>query len=622
MPRSTLSKHIDKWKDIGTPTVTLDWLSNGVKLPFREEPEACAFSNHKLTERQRVFVSTELTKLCESGCISEVNYKPHCVVPIGCVPKKKNKLRLIVDLRYVNSFTEPQKFRYEDLSTLSEIIKPGDHMISIDLKDSFHHIPVNEESSEYIGIEFENKYYIWNVLPFGYKLSPFFFCKTMRSVIQYLREKGLRIIIYMDDMILLSDKDSIAEEAEFVQKTLIDLGFHINYDKSSLEPKTWCEFLGFIVDSCGVNGKPILKVPKHKIKKIRKDITRALAKPNIRARQLARLAGQCIAVCRAIFPGKLKLRSVYRLLKSRASWDSNLTWSEDCVNDLKWWIDALHSWNGQVILNGQIQGQIETDASQTGWGAKFVDMEASGVWDTRTSYKSSNFRELLTILLALKSFRHVIKNKHIQILSDNITAIAYLNHMGGPGKDLTQLAQVIWAECLENNIMITARHLPGKNNIAADRLSRLNDKSEWRLHPQIFDMLDVMWGPHTVDRFSSFVTTHLPFYNTRYLDPYSSGVDALAQTDWNQHNNFVNPPFRLLSNVIKTIVCQKAVATVVAPWWPAQPFFHRLQQLSVTPPVKLPPPIKICQKVNRLPEPVRNRSWRLYAWRICGNKDC
>ena len=45
-----------------------------------------------------------------------------------------------------------------------------------------------------------------------------------------------------------------------------------------------------------------------------------------------------------------------------------------------------------------------------------------------------------------------------------------------------------------------------------------------------------MWGPHTMDRFASLSTAQLQTYNSRYLDPWTSGVDALAQTDWSKHN--------------------------------------------------------------------------------------
>jgi len=84
-------------------------------------------------------------------------------------------------------------------------------------------------------------------------------------------------------------------------------------------------------------------------------------------------------------------------LKTRLSWDSRLNWSDGSVADIKWWASAQHSWNGQVILQNSIHGQIEIDASHTGWGAVYKGMNASGLWDIRTSFKSSNHRELLTV---------------------------------------------------------------------------------------------------------------------------------------------------------------------------------------------------------------------------------
>ena len=164
---------------------------------------------------------------------------------------------------------------------------------------------------------------------------------------------------------------------------------------------------------------------------------------------------------------------------------------------------------------------------------------------TRMAFESSNYRELMTVLVAVKSLKSVIRNKTIQLLSDNISTVCYLNHLGGPSPRLTSLANAIWAECFLSNTTLVCRHLAGRLNIEADQLSRRVNKFEWRLHPRLFGLIDSLWGPHTCDQFASFVTTHLPYYNSRYLDPMSSGVDALAQQDWGQQNNFVNPPFCL-----------------------------------------------------------------------------
>lgn len=161
---------------------------------------------------------------------------------------------------------------------LSDVLKPNDYLVTLDLKDGFHHVPV----------------------------------------IQYFRENGIRIIIYMDDILIAAEKDKIDSDLSFVRKTLESLGWNINYEKSCSTLNTPQEFLGFVIDSIGEHGVPGIKVPQKKVTKVQKDI----------------LAGQCIAVRRAVFPGNLKLRSVYRLLKTKWSWKTTLQWTEDSLRHL------------------------------------------------------------------------------------------------------------------------------------------------------------------------------------------------------------------------------------------------------------------------------------------------
>jgi hypothetical protein len=113
-------------------------------------------------------------------------------------------------------------------------------------------------------------------------------------------------------------------------------------------------------------------------------------------------------------------------------------------------------------------------------------------------------------------------------------------------------------------IELCAKHLSGSLNYTADILSRISPQYEWQLHPNLFSMLNRYHGGFTTDRFASMTNTQLPVYNSLHLDPYTSGVDALAQQDWAVHNNFVNAPFRLLPKILRIIKEQKAVATVIA----------------------------------------------------------
>ena len=151
----------------------------------------------------------------------------------------------------------------------------------------------------------------------------------------------------------------------------------------------------------------------------------------------------------------------------------------------------------------------------------------------------------------------------------------------------------------------------------ADTLSRHSDSHNWMLHPELFHMLDVMWGPHTVDRFATFLNAQLLRFNTRYWEPLSDGVDALAQ-DWSQDNNFVNPPWALLPKVIDKVIRDKAVATVIAPQWPSQPWYHKMTALLIREPLYLPQHPRTFCYMGVKPEPRKNPGWRVAAWRISG----
>ena len=226
--------------------------------------------------------------------------------------------------------------------------------------------------------------------------------------------------------------------------------------------------------------------------------------------------------------------------------------------------------------------QIVTDTSQEGWGSQVsgdLDSEstrqAQGFWEANMTHISSNLRELTAVLLSLMAFLPIIRNKSVQILTDNICTAAYVNFQGGPCQQLNEVARKLWTLVPTNNIEISAQYLKGTLNVQADTLSRLNSQYEWVLHPRFFQFLDKVWGPHTIDRFASMNTTQLEKYNTRFADPFAP-EDALHQADWDLENNFVNTPLKLLDRVIKMIVTQQAWATIIAPMWNAKIWCQKL----------------------------------------------
>ena len=611
-----LLDRINNWKSIGCSDVIIDWIERGVSIQFTDSPPpSFSFENHNLTFDQHLFVTNELERLLKCGYIKKLNYKPRFISPIGCVPKKNSGHRLIVDFRFLNSFCVSSSFKQEDIRNVAKVVEPKDNLSSIDIKDGFYHISINENSQEYLSFQFNGIYYSFTVCPFGLCSSPYFFSKILRPVVTYLRSLGIRLNLYVDDFLICASVSLATDHTDLVVNTLEDLGFKINFEKSCLKPNNHIDYLGFEIDTS--KEWPIIKAKKERIVRIKRQIRSVLRKNKVKAKVLAKTAGLCISVAWAVTPGKLFLRHLYRLLGTKDSWNDELWLNDHCVAELNWWLKAVENWNFREIKPHSIDVQIVTDASKTGWGGTLGELEAKGDWDTFVSSQSSNYRELLAIFMCLYTFKSHIENKNVQVLTDNVTAMAYINHKGGPCPDLSELAVQIWTLVEESGLSLTCRHIAGVQNVVADRLSRLQDKANWRLSPGIFHLVDCVWGPHSIDRFATYQNTLLPRFNARFWDPLAENIDAMAQP-WQGENNYVNPPWVLLPDIMDKIILEKAWVTLVAPVWPSQPWFQKLKTILVDTPIFLPRDRRTLCYMGPNPEPLRNFGWKVAIWRVYG----
>ena len=616
--KNNLHSNLENWKSLGASDTVLSWIEQGVKFPLIGDISSFELPNGNFSAKQETFLNSEINNLLLLGCIERVTSKPKCVSPISCVPKKNGKFRLVTDLRHINTHSQPPKVKYEDINTVISVVKPKDYIVTTDLQNGFFHVPVHRDHQTLLGFKFKSHYYIWTVLPFGHNCSPFFFSKILRPVVSYLRSRGLRLVLYVDDFVLFAPRDAIFEHKQLLLTTLEQLGWIVNFEKSSLEPTLVKEFIGYLIDNTGE--KSVIKIPRKRITKVRKDINRCLTKGSISARGLARIGGQCISMYKCIFPAKLQFRNLYRLLATKTSWCDILVLDNSTVEDLNWWYSSLSTWNGLVVQETQIDIQMTTDASSIAWGAWIPGHEAQGFWDKGMSYRHSNYRELSAVWLGLISLREFLQNKTVQICSDNITTVAFINHMGGSTKELDMVARQIHQQAINMNTKIVASYISGVKNWQADQLSRLKSTYEWKLHPNLFRLIDSYWGPHNIDRFASMMTAQIPNYNSLYWDPLTSGVNALAQKDWSLLNNYVNAPFSLLPKVLDIIEQQHATATIIAPIWPAQIWFQRMRALLIDSPIPLPSSPRTVLRIGPRAEPLKNKGWRLYAWRVSGRR--
>ena len=557
--------NLGAWECIEAPALIIDWLQFGVPISLDQDIEGFHLPNRLFSPAQCSFLDKEISRLCLVDAIEPCFYQPKCVSPINVVPKRNNKLRLVIDLRQLNQSCNPPRFANEDVRTVKNLLCFNDDLAVVDLKDGFLHVPVRREYRDLLGFMWNGQYYRFKKLPFGLALSPYYFCKILRPVVTYLRSLGLRIVLFVDDLILMSQPDCFTDHLDQILHTLCDLGWTINYEKSSLTPRKEVTYLGYKVRSCGRSGFPEISVMGERIRKLRRSIHQALTDHSFTARCLASITGQCVAMSQVIMPAKLLLRSSYRLLRQRQHWESPLTLDPDVRRELQWWIDYVTDWNVYPVQVRPIELQLVTDASHLAWGATLGERHASGQWTHRMSRQSSNYRELMAVFMGLQTFEEMIKDKSVQVLTDNITALAYIVNKGGPSQELTEISIAVWHLCHQLNVHLQVAHIKGLENQVADRLSRVMDNYNWQLHPGLFGLIDRLFGPHTVDRFASVVNTQLPRFNSRFWEPHTEGIDALAQQNWGQEINFVNPPFRLIPQVLSVIWAQHAEAMIIAP---------------------------------------------------------
>ena len=82
-------------------------------------------------------------------------------------------------------------------------------MAKIYLKDAYVMIPTAQEDRDFLKFQWKDQMYQFNCLLFGLSSVPWVFTKTTQPVVAALREIGLRLIIYIDDILVMVVSESL-----------------------------------------------------------------------------------------------------------------------------------------------------------------------------------------------------------------------------------------------------------------------------------------------------------------------------------------------------------------------------------------------------------------------------
>ena len=534
------------------------------------------------------------------------------------VPKPNNKWRPILDLSNLNLFLRTEKFKMETPETIRTSLQQGEWITSLDFKDAYFHIPIQEQSRKYLRFHVQGQTYQFKALPFGLSTAPMEFTVVAKEVKLMATHQGIRIHQYLDDWLVRAKSHQVCHQhTQTLVKLCQTLGWLVNLEKSELEPKQVFDFVGYRFDLRSGRVRPT----PDQWQNLRDKIQTLLSLPACPVRQFMSLIGLLTATEKQVHLGRLHMRPIQWHLKNNwrvpESLEKIIPLPRSLHPHLRWWLEENNVLQGQPLHPMKHALQIFTDASKEGWGAHLNEFTARGSWSVPESKMHINYLELKAVFLALKEFQGLCVGRIVLVATDNTTVVAYINKEAGMRSGpLCALLWRILTWCSQRQVTLKARHIPGHLNVIADKLSRLGQtiQTEWSLLPEVFQELCIKWHRPQIDLFATRFNHKLPQFVSPVPDSKAVAVDALT-LPWEDLDAYAFPPTAILGKVVEKLLgspCKRLI--LIAPGWPNMPWFWDLVTMSSQVPLSLPNlPNLLTQPFSQIPH--RNlTNLNLHAW--------
>ena len=640
-----LMQFAGQWERVTQDPWVLETVAKGYKIEFTGKPRLTTVPRWTPVPRSRArkaALEDGLDKLLAKKAIRLVGpppAEPGFYSTLFLVEKKSGGWRPILNLKGLNRKIKPTKFKMDTLRVIlkslgesflsHQLIHQHDpeagpldpHAVSVDLEDAYFHVAIRPEDRKFLRFAYNGKVYEFLVLPFGLSTAPRTFTRIVRSVAVYLKTQGVDMFQYLDDWLLFAMSLALtARSRELTLECTRRLGFLINMAKSDLTPSVRPGFLGSDLDLLNRHA-----LPSQERVRVVTGRARGLLRPGApRARQWRSLLGHLASLVDLVPHARAHMRAIQLNLSDhwtpiRDPDSMRVPHTEDTIRELRWWAEPGNLTLGVPFLAPSPTVTIVTDASHEGWGGHLGERVASGTW---TRLRHINYLELQAVWLTMAVFLPELQGTTVEVLTDSMTAAAYINKEGGThSMALCILALEFLKWCSARGITPIATHIAGISNVLADALSRgrHNHPTEWTLAKRVVRLIFQTWETPWVDLFASDKNHHLPVFYSALPSRKSSGVNALTQ-DWTALIGYAYPPIRMIPRVLEKILRNpSAKVYLVAPFWPSQIWFRNLVDLLIDHPRLVPvfPELVRNSETGMLyPDP---KGLRLTVWPLSGN---
>lgn len=387
--------------------------------------------------------------------------------PLHLVTKTDGTLRPCGDYRRLNDITVPDRYPLPRIEDFHHILNGKKIFSKLDLLKAYYQIPIAEEDKQKTAIITPFGLYEFNVMSFGLRNAPSTFQRFINEVFF-----GLDFTFpYLDDILIASEtEEQHKKHLTEVFNRIQQYGLRINLSKS-VTGVNKLEFLGYLITPNGSKPLPekVQIITNYKLPETIHELRKFLGMINFYRRYL-KDAANTQAPLNEYLKGSTK--------KDRRK----IPWTEEAKKSFEKCKEDLANAALLTFPNPDLTLALCTDASNFAIGSVLQQYE-DGYWkpigfyskklnDTQKTYSTYD-RELLSIYLSIKHFKHLLEGREFTIFTDHkpiIFAFKQKNDKASP----RQLRHLQYISQFSTNI----KYITGKDNIVADTMSRIESVSD------------------------------------------------------------------------------------------------------------------------------------------------
>lgn len=419
---------------------------------------------YRLSPLERAELEKQLTKLLEVGHIRPSS-SPYGA-PVLFVKKKtfdkstgRPEFRMCLDYRDLNRITVKDRFPMPRVDDLLNRLQGARYFTALDLTNAYGQVMMEEESIQKTAFRTQFGSWEYLVMPFGLTGAPATFQRLVQNVLQSMGHKQWDN--FLDDLIIWGKtEEEHAANVEAVLEKLQKAKLYCRPSKCFFF-QSRVPYLGHFVSERGIetDAKKVEAVARWPIPRTHTELLSFLGACNFYRRFIRRFAHIALPL--------------YHLLKK----DVPFLWGppqQEAFEALK---TALTTAPVLQYPDYDKPFIVNTDASDTAVGAVLMQDFGNGpqpiaYFSRRHTPSQQNYsardKELLAIVSALKEWRHIIADSKVLVLTDH-DSLQYLQT-----QKLDPLGRMArWLEWTQTFDM-DVKHIPGKQNVVADALSRIN----------------------------------------------------------------------------------------------------------------------------------------------------